>query len=231
MIVAIHQPNYIPWIGYFYKMLKADTFVFLDNVQFSRGSFQNRNRIKTANGLLLLTQPVPHSRGDYPVTNEVEFANPRWPEDHVKVMSQSYRRARGYDYFFERLQEAYLTNQSQKLADFNIGLTQQIASWLGLNTRTVRASELEVEGKSTRSLASICRALGATAYLSGTGGQNYLDEDVFNVSGIELMYSDFAHPRYPQLWGEFTPNLSIIDLLLNCGEDSAEVLASCGSEG
>lgn len=225
MIVAIHQPNYIPWIGYFYKMVKADTFVFLDTVQFSKGSFQNRNRIKTPNGVQWLTQPVLHKSASFRNTSGVEFTESNWRDVHLRTLSLNYRRAKAYDDFFPRLQQAYSANHSSKLADFNIALIEQVCAWLGLTTRFVRASALRAEGSSTELLANICQKLGADTYLSGAGGMQYQDEAVFRTLGIDLVYSDFSHPVYPQLWGEFFEGLSIVDLLLNCGEESGRFLA------
>ena len=224
--VAIHQPNYIPWIGYFCKILKADTFVFLDNVQFSRGGYANRNKINAPNGPIWLTQPVPHKKGTYQVTDEVEFSDSTWKQVHLNLISRYYRRAGAYDRFFERLKDAYLKNESCKLVDFNIALIQQITTWLGLATKFVRASELGVRGRPPWLNPSICQAVGASTYLSGMGGKHYQDESAFEALGIELVYSDFQHPTYPQLSSEFTPNLSIIDLLLNCGDESAQILGS-----
>jgi hypothetical protein len=226
MIVAIHQPNYLPYAGFFYKMLKADVFVILDNVQFSRGGYINRNRIKNPSGPVWLTQPVPHKKETYQIINQIEMPGPAWKREHLNTISKYYRRARAFDTFFPRLKDAYMSIESNNLADFNAALIAQLASWLGVTTRLVRASELPpYEGSATTLNANICRVLGADIYLCGTGARAaYMEDEVFKDMGIGLMYSDFQHPVYPQLWGEFTPNMSIVDMLLNCGEESAEII-------
>ena len=225
MIVAIHQPNYIPWLGFFDKILTADVFVFLDHVQFSRGSVENRNRIKTTNGAKWLTQPVHRKDATFPPMNEVELADSTWKNLHLKTISQYYTRANAYANFFHRIQQAYLSTDTKNLVDFNIDLIQHIASWLGLTSTFVRASSLEVNGSSTALLTNICQVLGADIYLSGIGAKQYLDERVFEEVGINVIYSNFQHPTYSQPWGDFVPNLSILDLLLNCGEESLAILS------
>jgi len=222
MIIAIHQPNYIPWLGYFYKIYKSDVFVFLDDVQFTKNSFQNRNRIKTSQGLTWLTEPV-LTKGKFgQLTNQVRFNNNiPWKRKHMKTLEQWYKSSKYFDEYFPKLQNMYLEAESKEhtLVEFNIKLIKFICEELGLNRRYEISSELEVVGKSTERLVNICRCLEGGTYLSGSGGGNYQDEAAFKDAGIELVYSDFHHPIYNQLWGEFVPNLSILDYLFNCGNN------------
>jgi hypothetical protein len=222
MKVAIHQPNYIPWLGYFYKIYKSDVFVFLDDVQFTKNSFQNRNRIKTSQGFTWLTEPVLTKGRFGQLTNQVRFNNDiPWKKKHIKTLEQEYRSAKYFDEYFPKLQNVYFKEESKEytLVEFNIKLIKFICEELGLNRRCEISSELKVVGKSTERLVNICRHLGGDAYLSGSGGNNYQDEAAFKDAEIELVYSDFCCPIYHQLWGEFVPNLSIFDYLFNCGNN------------
>jgi hypothetical protein len=218
-IVAIHQPNFLPWLGFFYKMLKSDIFVFLDNVQFSKNSFQNRVKIKSSQGAIWLTVPILHNFGQ--LTKDVRINNKEpWREKHLKTFEMNYKRAAYFKPFFELLQEIYFKKEWELLVDFNTELISHISKFLGIKTETIRASSLNVSGKSTDLLINIVKELNGSIYLSGKGGANYQDEKKFKNNGIELRYSDFKHPTYPQLWGEFIEGLSIVDLLFNCGEKS-----------
>lgn len=216
---AMHQPNYIPWPGYFYKMLHCDVFVYLDNVQYPRGrSFSARNRIKTPQGTAYLTIPVqlPHGHGRT-LYNEVAFANDTWREKHLKSVALSYKRAPYFDEIYP-LYEATLRTQGS-FVDLNIALIEAFATYLEIGSRRVRLSELPGDfGHKSELIADIGRALEATVYLSGTGGGRlYNDAEVLRAHGIELIYSRFEYPHHPQLWNEFAPDLSILDILFNCG--------------
>jgi hypothetical protein len=222
-IVAIHQPNFLPWLGFFYKILKSDIFVFLDNVQFSKNSYQNRVKIKSSQGATWLTVPVLHNFGQ--LTKDVKINNKEpWREKHLKTLEMNYKRAAYFKPIFELLQEIYFKEEWELLVDFNIELISNISKFLGIKTEMIRASSLNVGGKSTDLLINIVKELNASVYLSGKGGANYQDEEKFKVNGIKLIYSDFKHPVYPQPWGEFIEGLSIVALLFNCGERSLEYL-------
>jgi hypothetical protein len=225
--VAIHQPNYIPWPGYFHKLAAADVFVYLDAVQYPRGqSFAPRNRIKTPNGVTFLTIPVSVPKGSEGKASylEVELADDKWRRKHLATVEQSYGRAPHFDEVFplyERELEA-----GETFVPLNIGLIEAFASYLGIETRRVRLSELLPSfGQKTELILDVCRALDGDAYLSGTGGgRDYTDEALLKENGIELRYDEFEYPEYPQLWGDFEPNLSVLDVLLNCGPGSRELV-------
>jgi hypothetical protein len=225
--VAIHQPNYIPWPGYFHKLAAADVFVYLDAVQYPRGSsFASRNRVKTPNGPVFLTVPVsvPKGKEGKATYLEVELADDRWQRKHLATVEQSYRKAPHFDEI-DGLYERGLT-AGETLVDLNIGLIEAFASYLDITTRRVRLSELLPSfGQKTQLIVDICRAVDASAYLSGTGGgRDYNDEELLREHGIELRYDEFEYPEYPQLWGDFEPNLSILDLLFNCGPAGRELV-------
>ncbi|RMG61156.1 MAG: hypothetical protein D6715_14220 [Calditrichaeota bacterium] len=226
-VVAIHQPNYLPYLGFFYKMARCDVFVYLDAVQYPRGrSFANRNRIKTPNGVTFLTIPVhiPRGREGRVLYTEVAIADLRWRDKHLKTVEMAYKRAPFFEPIFQRYQDTLLAHD--QFVELNIALIETFAGYLGITCRRVRLSQLLSSfGQKSQLIVDICTALGAGIYLSGTGGgREYNDEALLKANGIELRYSDFVHPVYPQLWGDFVPNLCILDLLFNCGPESRTIL-------
>jgi hypothetical protein len=226
-VVAIHQPNYLPWPGYFHKLAAADVFVYLDAVQYPRGqSFAARNRIKTPNGVIYLTIPVSVPKGQEGKASylEVEFAEERWRDKHLRTVEQSYRRAPHFEEVFELYRGGL--ERGQTFVDLNVGLIEAIAGYLGIETRRVRLSEtLESVGEKTELIVDVCRAVGADVYLSGSGGgREYNDEELLAQHGIELRYDEYAYPEHPQLWDGFEPNLSVLDLLFNCGRGGRELV-------
>src|SRR5256885_665158 len=164
MIVAIHQPNFLPWLGYFYKLASTDAFVFLDNVQYSKNSFINRNRIKTPIGPQWLTVPVQTSGKFNQKINEVVILpDADWKRRHLNTLRTNYGRAPFFEEVFAMLNEEYaLVERGTKLADFNVNLVLAICSYLGIESRKIRASEMLVDGTSTGLLVSICQELGAS---------------------------------------------------------------------
>jgi WbqC-like protein family len=220
-IAAIHQPNYIPWLGYFFKIAHADKFVFLDNVVYPDTSFVNRNSIKTPSGPAWLTIPVLRKGRRGQLIDEVETDNThRWPERHLTTLRCNYARAPYFKETLALLEPHYLANagNSRSLAEFNIGVIRSIATYLGFSAQFMRASELSVSGHKTDLILDICRAIGARTYLAGTGwAQSYQEDEKLEEAGIAPVYSPFSQRGYPQLFGEFSENLSIVDALMNCG--------------
>jgi len=226
--VAIHQPNYIPWIGYFYKLAQVDKFVFLDTVQYPRGSsFSNRNQIKTSNGVKYLSIPVsiPSGRKGKVTFNEVQFADTVWRSKHLKMLKFNYSRSPYFTEIFP-IMESVLTSE-MTFTDQNIALISKISDYLKINTNIYKLSEILKDfGNKTDLIIDICKKLEADIYYSGTGGgKDYNDEELLKSNNISLKYSDFKHPVYPQLWGEFISRLSIIDLLFNCGPESRKYIS------
>jgi len=223
MIVAIHQPVYLPWLGFFHKMRSSDVFVFLDDVPFSKNSVENRNLIKTPQGKLWLTVPV-RTVGRYgQLIRDVEIDNSQnWAEKHWKSLSMNYRKARFYSThapFFETL----YSKDWSKLMHLSIEITDYMAGSFGIANKTLLSSSLGVEGTGTQRLVNICKKLGADTYLSGTGAKAYQDDSLFHEAKIRVVYQQFVVEPYPQLYGRFIPNLSGVDYLMNC--DSRAVFA------
>lgn len=223
MIVSIHQPQYLPWLGYFAKIAQADVFVLLDDVQFKKNEWQNRNYIKTPQGRQWLTVPVLHDFGQR--INAVRINNDvPWAQKHKKALELNYRRAPYFDRYFPDLVEVYHRHW-ERLVDVNVYLVRWAADCLGLETRIVMASDYETPDDPTDRLVALCRHLNGDTYLAGAGGQHYMDIPRFEQSGIELTFQQYDHPVYPQVSnGGFLSHLSIVDLLMNNGPRSAEIL-------
>ncbi|RPJ79539.1 MAG: hypothetical protein EHM20_01090 [Alphaproteobacteria bacterium] len=226
LVVSIHQPNFLPWSGYFYKIAQSDVFVLLDNVQYSKNSFINRNKIKTPQGKnLWLTVPLKSNGLSEILIKDVVIANQiEWKKKHLHTLEMSYKRASFFNQLYSDIEKVYNESQWVDLCFFNVKLINLIIDKLNLNTQLLIASHLNVEGKSTQLLVNIVRKLNGKVYLSGYGGSKYQEEDLFEKNDIKLQYYNFTHPVYPQLWGEFTSGLSIVDLLFNCGPESKDIL-------
>lgn len=223
-VVAIHQPQYLPWLQYFAKAAACDILVHLDNVQFQRRGFQNRNMVKTPHGARWLTVPVNADR-DTRIA-DVGIADQQWVDKHVTTLAHAYGKAPHFGWLRDELVPLLKTGFT-KLVDLNIATTAWTAQRLGLTCRHVRASELEVSGAKDDLIISVCQAVGAAVYFSGTGAQAYQDPQKFADAGIELRYQTFEHPEYSQVHAEqgFIKNLAAIDLLANMGPASKDILA------
>lgn len=217
MIVSVHQPQYLPWIGYFHKIVHSDIFIFLDDVQYKKREFQNRNKIRTKDGFMWLTVPVITKGRFYQKINEVEIdTSSSWRKEHLKSIKFNYQKSKFYDIyisFFEQLYE----KDWKYLIDINLEIINFILSTLSIDTKIEFSSKLNLSSTSTQRIIDICKYYNADTYLSGIGGKNYLDEDLFKKNGIKLVYQNFVHPEYPQVYPGFVPYMSIIDLLFNCG--------------
>ena len=223
MIVAIHQPQYLPWLGYFDKIRRADVFCFLDNVQYKKNDWQNRNRLKTARGWQWLTVPV-HYRFPQKIS-EVTINNAaRWKNKHLQALISNYSRAPFFNENSDIFEQAYSENW-ESISDLNIFLITRLGAALGLGHKPyVKASDFELSDGSTNRLVDICKKLKADTYLSGQDGVNYMSMDSFERSGIRVIIQDFQHPVYPQVFGDFQPRMSVVDLLFNCGAKSLEII-------
>jgi len=209
--------------------MSADIFVYLDTVQFSKNGLQNRNQIKTVNGALWLTVPVRHELGKS--IREIETADPRAPAKHWKTLQANYSQALGFRRWHEDLR-SLLHHSATSLAELTIASTEWMLEKLNVQTKRVRASELAgIEGQASKLVASICAALGANTYLTGTGALEYMNLEDFKAINCEVCVQQSRPLSYPQQWEStgFVPDLSTLDLLLNCPDEAAEMIASAGS--
>jgi hypothetical protein len=219
--IAIVQSNYLPWKGYFDMIAAVDEFVLYDDVQFTRRDWRNRNRIKTPQGVKWLTVPV-KVKGKYLQTiGETEVDGSRWAEKHWHALTHNYSRAACFGEVSALLEQLYETPQPSRLAAINHRLIDAICGYLGINTRITRSSDYRLVDGTTARLADICQQAGAGEYVSGPAARDYLDAREFAERGIAVNWFDYAgYPEYPQLWGEFVHEVSIVDLLFNCGRDA-----------
>ena len=231
MIVSIHQPEHLPWLGFFDKLRQADVFVLLDTTQYAKDDFQNRNRIKTANGPSWLTVPVYKKGKSEQLILEAEISyDSKWQNKSWQLILQSYKNSPYFSEHRSFFEDIYKTKVI-KLVDLNIKIIKYVVQQLGIRSKIVTASELKIfEKGSTTVNLKICEILNAETYLSGKMGKQYLDIQQFEERGISIEYQDFSHPIYPQQWGEFIPNMSIIDLLFNCGPSGLEIIAEANSQ-
>ena len=220
------QPGYLPWLGFFDQMRRSDVFVYYDDVQFDKHGWRNRNRIKSASGPQWLTVPVLHHGKGQPLIVDTLIDNRSgWPRKHVGTLRQYYAKAPYLKRYLPELEEI-LNRPWTRIVDLDIALVDLIAGWLELTPNVVRASELGIGGSQSERLMNLCAHFGAQRYLSGSAARDYLDVGEFERRGIEVVWQDYRHPVYPQQHGSFVPYLSAIDLLLNCGDESASILKS-----
>ena len=223
MIVSVHQPQYLPWLGYFDKIRRADFFVLLDNVQFKKNEWQNRNRIKTAQGWQWLTVPVKYK---FPqLINEVIINNTvKWQHKQRQAILSNYKKAPCYHYLDAFFDEIF-SRSWRSIAQLNIRVVTMLTKILGIDTPLFVASEIgEFPNDPDERLIAITEHFKADAYLAGSGGRQYMGLVKFRERGIEVLFQDYKHPVYDQLFGEFVPYMSAIDLILNHGENSLSIL-------
>ena len=228
MVTTIHQPQYLPWLGYFDKAHQADVFILLDDVQFKKNEWQNRNRIRTAQGVQWLTVPVYHEFGAK--INEVKIDNKTpWRSHHQKAIELNYCKAPYFEEYFPYFKKAW-EQEWCNLAEINIYFVRLIMDLLGIKTRVVLSSEYEVVEHKTMRLVDLCKYFDTATYLSGEGGMAYLDEEQFKNNNIKILIQQYQHPVNPQRWinkndGGFMSHLSVVDLIFNCGPESLAILA------
>ncbi len=219
MTVFITQSNYIPWKGYFDAIRQADVFVLYDDMQYTKGDWRNRNKIKTPNGLQWLTIPVKVKGLDQRI-NETPVADQLWRKKHWKTIVQNYRNAPHFEKF-SSVFEALYNGQEEMLSEINHRFIIAINEILGIETRVMQSSELQLRGDRNEKLVNICKDLGASTYLSGPAAKVYLDESQFKTEGIQVSWIDYSgYPEYPQLYGNFEHSVTVLDMIFNLGPES-----------
>ena len=228
MIVAIQQPEHLPWIGFFNKMAQCDKFVFLDNVQFKKRYFENRNKVKTNDGNKWLTVPVSTKSKYAQNINEVIIDNEsNWKKKYIGLLEYAYKKS-NYWAEIKNIVTPCLDIKTKRLIDLNLSIIERCQDYLQIETPTISASSLDLDQFSGSNLIlKICLKLKADIYLSGPDGRNYLKNEEFNRNSIKILYHDFKHPTYPQLFGDFASHMSIIDLIANMGSKSSQIIKEC----
>ena len=228
-LVAISQSNYLPWRGYFAQIAQADHFVFLDNVQFTKRDWRTRNRIKTPNGLSWLNVPIQKPEIGA-IISQIVISDPNFRFHHLETIRRNYREAKHFEDYWSWFEGIFLTNKSESLSLFNIHWVQEISKLLGLSTQFHMASDFKTEIEPTHRLLSICQELRASEYLTGPSAQSYLRQSLFLEQGIEIKWMNYNFCKYTQLWGDFQPTVSIIDLIFNVGIDHLYLRADFDDE-
>lgn len=220
MIVGIHQPNYLPYLGFFDKMKQSDVFVIYDDAQFSKGDFQHRNRIRTYRSWMWLTVPIEKKR--IPI-NEIRIKNEmatwkgvKWADAHFKDIHDNYKDTPYYSTYEKEIRRIY-GKTYDKLVDLNMELINFLKNPFDIDVEMVFSTDLGFISESTERLAEIVEAVGGDVYLSGPIGRDYLDVSLFEKKGIKVEFQDFKHPVYKQYYKGFEPNMSAIDALFNVG--------------
>jgi hypothetical protein len=214
----------MPWLGYFDKMDRADTFVLLDDVQFKKNEWQNRNRVRNANGSQWITVPVSFDFGD--TIDQVRIDNHgRWEKKHLKSLETNYAKAPFFQEYFPFFRETY-SRRWDRLSDLNVHIIDFFKSSLGIEAELRLSSDMGIRSSGTRRLVDICERLGADAYLAGEGGREYMDIRVFGDKGIDLEFQRYEHPEYEQVYDGFEPFMSVVDLLFNHGKRSLDIIRS-----
>jgi hypothetical protein len=225
--LSVLQPGYLPWLGFFDQMQSADVFVLYDDVQFDKHGWRNRNRIKCARGLQWLTVPV-RQHGKPRIADVEVDATKTWARKHIASIRQCYAGAPHLEPYVTQL-ESVLTQPWRLLVDLDEAVIALLAGWLELDTTMARSSEIAPAGDRNERLVALCRHFGADRYRSGAAARAYVNVELFEREGIEVEWQNLDHPVYPQLHGEFVSHLSALDLILNCGEESAGTLAAPGA--
>lgn len=220
--IAILQSNYIPWKGYFDLISSVDEFVFYDEVQYTKNDWRNRNKIKTPQGLAWLTVPVGINLDRRVCDVRIDS---KWQEKHWKTIESNYRRSRHFDTISDWLAPLYLNMQHDNLSEMNQLFVREVCKFLDIATKLSRSSDFRLTGDRVERLADLCNQASATEYVSGPSAKDYIRESVFREGNIRLSWFDYSgYPEYPQLWGAFEAQVSIIDLLFNCGKESMQYL-------
>lgn len=220
MIAAIHQPQYLPYLGFFHKLQQCDIFIALDDVQFQKNGLQNRNKIKTAQGWQWLTVPVLH-RADQTILEVKLNQKVRWKKKHLNALRTNYSKAPFFSEYWPGLNE-FFDRDYDNLCTLNMDSLDLLLAFLGLDKKIVRSSELQVDGQQTERLVNLCKEVGATTYLSGPGGKRYMDLDAFPAAQLDLRFQEFQFPKsYAQMFPDqgFEPYMCILDTLFCCGRE------------
>jgi hypothetical protein len=223
------QPGYLPWLGFFELMARVDVFVIYDDVPYDKGSWRNRNRIRTSDGFCWLTVPVMTKNFGGQIIEDVQISNTiKWREKHYRSMVQYYRKTK----FFSRSQpffEDLYSNDWNLLIDLDMAIILHFKEAFGIETKLIYSSDVENSGFKTDRLVSICNALDAQTYISANGAKPYLEIDKFYSEGINVVFQDYQHPVYPQVFPGFLSSLSVVDLVFNCGDASFDIIMSGSS--
>ena len=217
MIISIHQPAYNPWLGYFEKINSSDLFVYLDNVQFQKGSFQNRNKVLTPDGIKWLTVPVKTAGILYKSKIkdiEIDYSK-KWQNQHFSILKSSYHKSNHYKKYIMYFEKIYF-QKWKYLSDLCWEMLTTFLKILNITTKVVKASSLKnIIGEKSDLILNICKMFNSNVYISGSEGKNYLREKDFIFNDIKVKYQNFNPLPYKQISNDFIPSLGIYDFIFN----------------
>jgi len=223
MVVTIHQPDFLPWLGFFDRWQKSDTYIVLDDVQFLRRGWHHRDKIKTQSGVQWLTVPVLKKSRYHQIIKEVKINNEEnWRYKHLKTIQASYGKAPNFDFVYSKLSEIYNRNHDL-LISFNMDLLRFCSEMFGISTPVVFASAFNVKSTGSQRLVDLVKSVEGKEYLTGSGSRDYLDETLFKEAGINVCWQKFEHPAYKQLYGGFEEMLSALDFLIMRDVDNISI--------
>lgn len=220
MIVSIHQPNYLPYLGFFDKMRKADIFVIYDDAQFNKEDFQHRNKIRIYHGWKWLTVPVEKKSlpiNEIKIKNEIMINKLKWSDTHFENIRENYKKTDHFSAYEKDFKEIF-SGEYDRLIELNMKIITFLIEAFNIKKKIVFSSEFGLTSKSSKRLVEMVEALGGDRYLSGPSGRDYLDISMFEEKGIEVEFQEFKHPIYRQVYEDFIPNMSAIDALFNVKE-------------
>lgn len=225
VVATIHQPNYLPWLGFFSKVKHSDCFIILDIAQYTKNSLVNRNKIRTKDGWCYLTIPISRDYYGSKIYDVKLPDNNEWMEKHWKTIEHNYKKAEYFDSYRGFFRKLYHTN-SRFLCDINEEIIFYLLRCFEIKVSIIKASELSLEPSLRRTdlLIALLKTVGATTYISGPSGRNYLDFAQFEQSNIRLEFHEFKHPIYKQRYSGFEPNMAAIDALLNLGREARRLI-------
>ena len=222
MITTIHQPNYLPWLGFFDKIIKSDLFIILDDVEYSKNCFINRNKIKTTNGDMWLSLPVLYKSSSN--INEILLDNKQaWKRTHKNSIINCYSKSKFFKKYWPEI-ESYYDKDYDKMVDITVPMIKLFTKILDINTEIVLSSTLDVNTRGSDRILDICKKVNATTYISGANGKDYLKKEDFVLNNINITFQEYSHPMYNQRFDNVIPYMSIIDLLFNEGENSKNII-------
>lgn len=221
-IISISQSNYIPWKGYFDMIAKSDVFVIYDEVQYTKNDWRNRNIIKTAMGPKWITIPIKKEKLSKKINETLTISN-GWQKKHINMITMNYSKAPFFKKYSEQIFSIY--EKSESLSQLNFDFIKEICNILGIKTQILQSTELNLVGDKNSRLVNACKKLGANVYLSGPKGRNYLDLKLFTQNELKVKFMDYSnYPQYPQLFGEYLNQVSILDLIFNTGPNSSNYM-------
>lgn len=229
MILTIHQPLYMPWLGFFHKMASADVIVILDDVAYSRGDYVNRNRIVGPVGSQFLTVPI-SAFNSGSVIKDIEISGMGWKRVHLEKIRHSYLKTKHFSDIYSGVYELLQNWESRSLVDLDLAVIKHLMEILGIKTQIILQSAIPVSGSGSNLIREISHHLKANTYISGPQGVNYLNIQDFEKDGTDLLFQKFVHPYYPQESDSFVENLSVLDLLFRFGSDALEIIMSTNSQ-